>query len=152
MKVYLCDTGILLSPEDPEFKIYANVYDKKHGFYDEDMTCFPDIKKAITYAKEYVKNGVDNTYAVVSEQDNTSGETLADFIEKFDVDEFDYDIENVVFSARKTDGKIEENDALDILKKAAKLIDIFPAEAKDEGVEMRNQTLKSFETYTKTNT
>ena len=32
---YMLEVGVLLKKEDEEFEKYSQVYDKKHGYYDE---------------------------------------------------------------------------------------------------------------------
>ena len=36
MKVFLVEVGILLDETDKEFDAYSTVYDKKHGYFDEN--------------------------------------------------------------------------------------------------------------------
>lgn len=35
MKIYFLEVGVLLDEPDAEYTSYSNVYDKKHGFFDE---------------------------------------------------------------------------------------------------------------------
>lgn len=64
--LYKVEVGVLLPKTHKEFKDYSQVYDKKHAFYDENVVFFTNKEKAITYAKRYVRNGVVNTYGIVS--------------------------------------------------------------------------------------
>ena len=64
--LYKVEVGVLLPKTHKEFKNYSQVYDKKHAFYDENVVFFTNKEKAITYAKRYVRNGVVNTYGIVS--------------------------------------------------------------------------------------
>lgn len=64
--LYKVEVGVLLPKTHKEFKDYSQVYDKKHAFYDENVVFFTNKEKAIMYAKRYVRNGVVNTYGIVS--------------------------------------------------------------------------------------
>lgn len=105
MKAYLIDVGILLSKNDEEFESYAIVYDKKYGYYDEDQFYLPKKEEAMNYAKTYVKDGVDNTYAVIS---------LTELPDDFDFTNCElgseyYLLNDVVYSVAKINEKIMEN-------------------------------------------
>lgn len=105
MKAYLVDVGVLLSKDDREFEYYAVVYDKLHGYYDEGQCYMRTQEEALKYAKEYVQNGVENTYAVIS---NTVLPDDFDFDEGCVEDE-EYEAKDVVYSVAKIDGEIVEN-------------------------------------------
>ena len=64
--LYKVEVGVLLPKKHEEYEDYSQVYDKKHAFYDENTLFFTNKEKAITYAKKYVRNGVVNTYGIVS--------------------------------------------------------------------------------------
>lgn len=64
--LYKVEVGVLLPKTHKDYKDYSQVYDKKHAFYDENVVFFTNKEKAITYAKRYVRNGVVNTYGIVS--------------------------------------------------------------------------------------
>lgn len=105
MTAYLVDVGILLSKENKEFDFYASVYDKKHGYYDENQFYTRTKKEAIEYVKKYVDDGVETTYGVVSE-------TTLPYDYDFDNGEFGpetYHPVDVVYSIAKFDGEIKEN-------------------------------------------
>jgi hypothetical protein len=106
MRAYLLDEGVLLTKEDKDFNAYNTVYDKKYGYYDEGQCYIKSKEEAISEAKKYVEDGVENTYAVVS---NT---TLDDDVDLDDcpVDWYEeYILDNVVYSVAKINGKIIEN-------------------------------------------
>lgn len=105
MKAYLLDEGILLTKNDSEFESYNCVYDKKYGYYDEGQSYIKTLDEAIKEAKSYVENGVENTYAIVS---NT---TLDDDVDINDcpAECEEYIVDNVVFSIAKINGTIIEN-------------------------------------------
>lgn len=67
---YLLDVGVLLQPCDKEYGCYNTVYGKQFSFYDENQSMFKEneLEKAIDEAKQYVTNGICNTYAVITEQ------------------------------------------------------------------------------------
>lgn len=107
MKAYLLDEGILLTEKDAEFEHYNIVYDHKYGYYDEGQCYVATMEDAINQAMQYVKEGVEKTYAVVS---NT---TLDDDIDINDdelcVEDEEYIVDNIVYSVAKINGKIVEN-------------------------------------------
>ena len=104
--IYLVDIGVLLENKDhPEYQSYANVYDKKHGYYDEDQYYEPNLQDAIEMVTKYVKNGVENTYGVISK--TQIGDTLTDDeIREANVESETYEKTDVVFSMAKQNGKI----------------------------------------------
>lgn len=106
--VICCDVGVLLTKDDEEFESYSLVYDHKYGYYDEDQTAYKasDLDEAIKYAKEYVANGVDMTYAVITDQGQFN------YCEQFDAEDiegFTYHCEDVIYSVAKINGVIVEN-------------------------------------------
>ena len=105
MEAYLLDVGVLLSKKDEDFDFYSQAYNHQYGFYDEGQ-CYEKIKeKAIADAKEYVENGVENTYAIVS---NIWLPDDFDF-EEGCVEDESYKMEDVVYSVAKINGEIVEN-------------------------------------------
>lgn len=107
MRAFLLDVGILLTENDEEFESYNTVYDKKYGYYDEGQCYIATEDEAIKQAKQYVKDGVEHTYAVVS---NTTLDDCVDFDdENLCVDYEEYITDNIVYSIAKIDGKIVEN-------------------------------------------
>lgn len=109
MNVYSCDVGVLIPETDEEYEAYSQVYDKQHGFYDENQIGFLNRDEAIAYAKNYVENGVEGTYAVVCDQGDIYDETDTEEFDEGNIEGFTYDIDDVIFSCRKNDGKVEEN-------------------------------------------
>lgn len=105
MKAYLLDEGILLTKNDSEFESYNCVYDKKYGYYDEEQSYIKILNEAIKEAKNYVENGVENTYAIVS---NTTLDDDTD-INDCPAECEEYIVDNVVFSIAKINGTIIEN-------------------------------------------
>lgn len=115
MKAFLVEVGILLGKDNPEFDAYATAYDKEHGYYDEGQYYVESKEKALEDAKKYVNDGVENTYAVVS---NTELPDDFDFDFENDsnyVEDETYDVDSVIFSAMKQNGVIVES----FIKKSA---------------------------------
>ena len=88
MKAYLVDVGVLLTKEDEEFDCYSCVYDHKYGYYDESQYYVSTKEKATKEIKEYVENGVEGTYGIVSLT------ILDDDITKQDIDDGNVDVSN----------------------------------------------------------
>lgn len=69
MKVNLIvvEVGVRLGRQHPEYNEYRIGALNEGGFYDEDVSIYldEDLDKALSYAKNYVEQGVDNTYAIV---------------------------------------------------------------------------------------
>ena len=63
--VYKVEVGVLLDKDNEEYDLYL-YYDKKHSYYEENSVLFLDYNSAIEYAKDYVDNGVNGTYSVIS--------------------------------------------------------------------------------------
>ena len=66
-KVYQVEVGVLLNKDDEEFWSYNNAFDKQWGYYDENIWFTTSKQLAKKSALQYVKNGVQNTYAIISE-------------------------------------------------------------------------------------
>lgn len=96
--IYELEVGVHLKPEDKEFDCYeisgitpiTNL-----AYYDENRLDFINIKQAIAYAKEYVKNGNNNTYAFIysemcklDEKDIINIKNNAYLDKSFDIPEF----------------------------------------------------------------
>ena len=64
--LFRLEVGVLLKKNDPEYKDYNCVYTKRHGFFDENQSIYLDYAEAKKEADEYIKNGVNGTYAVIS--------------------------------------------------------------------------------------
>ena len=107
MTAYLVDVGVLLSDDDKEYDNYAIVYDKCHGYYDENQFYTKTKEEAIKYVKDYINRGVDeiNAYGVVSETN-----IIYDYdFENDDIGEESYHPADVVYSLAKINGEIKEN-------------------------------------------
>ena len=109
MKAYLVDVGILLSEGDMEFNSYNMVYDKSYGYFNEDLFYVIDKQEAIDYVKQYVVDGVNNTYGIINETELDDDITSED-IENGDVSVIGEacSIENVCFNLAKINDQVVE--------------------------------------------
>ena len=64
--IYQVEVGVLLDRNDEEFFSYNNAFDKQWGYYDENIWFTTSLKLAKSSALKYVKDGVPNTYAIIS--------------------------------------------------------------------------------------
>ncbi len=103
---YLVEVGVLLSKDSPEYNFYLS-YDKKNSFYDEGQYYERDFEKAKREALDYVENGVDNTYAVISETFMPLDIDVTD--DDVCVEGETYDASDVVYSLKKTEEGLVEN-------------------------------------------
>ena len=83
--LYFVEVGVLLNKDAEEFESYQiNGFHKEFGFYDENRCAFFDLKEAIKYGEEYVKDGVCGTYAILQEDeiniDDLSDRALLDIL------------------------------------------------------------------------
>ena len=64
--IYKIEVGVLWTKDEEheDYDCYNNVYDKQYGYYDENVVFELDYNKALDYAKYYVENGVNGTYAI----------------------------------------------------------------------------------------
>lgn len=69
VQVYMVEVGVLLTPDDEEYKRYRCLPHikqySKMSFYDENLLFFFDKEKAIEFAKDYIAKGVEGTYGYV---------------------------------------------------------------------------------------
>lgn len=63
--IYKVEVGVLLDKDNSEYDLYL-YYDKKHSYYEENSVLFLDYNRAVEYAKNYVDNGVNGTYSIIS--------------------------------------------------------------------------------------
>lgn len=105
--VYLVDLGVLENLEQTE-DMYV-VYDKKHGYYDECQYYEPVFENAKHASIEYVKQGCEGTYAVISESSHKIKSFGGENIYDSPVEDETYDTKSVIYSVAKIDGKIVEN-------------------------------------------
>lgn len=107
---YIIDAGVLVDI-DFDNGAYSNVYDKKHGYYDEDRYYISGLKNARETAFEYVRSGVNNSYAIVSESHLKQGDICSDSDDENETPAPDEpcDIKSVIYSVAKIDDKIVED-------------------------------------------
>lgn len=108
---FLVEVGVLIQDKNHEmFDHYATAYDHKYGYYDENQYYTTDKDKAIRDVKEYVANGVDGTYGIISEThlDDTCFEN-GKLCEDIDVENENYDVDSVVYSLTIIDKEVHEN-------------------------------------------
>lgn len=119
MKLYQVEVGVLLNESDEEYESYNVAYDEKDGYYNENLWFCKTYEEAKESALEYVENGVEKTYAIISninevdEQEYDINE-YGNIIDKetgydFDSEFVDYSLESVVKSYKKENGKIVED-------------------------------------------
>lgn len=107
---YCLDVGVLLSPEDKYFECYKAYDNDKYGFHDENQIAYLAKEKddTILYGKAYVENGVDGTYAVLTDQGECENGNDGDFDDGC-VEGFEYKHKNIIYSVAKINGRIVEN-------------------------------------------
>lgn len=100
MKVYLLETGVLLDKNSRDGSGYSAVYDKEYGYFDEWQVYMSDYNKAVKEASDYVRDGVDNTYAIISETE-LNGDYTDEELGEMPVEDEEYNPDSVLFSLRK---------------------------------------------------
>ncbi|MBQ8248121.1 MAG: hypothetical protein IJZ42_13415 [Lachnospiraceae bacterium] len=107
--------GVLLSKDDPEFEAYSVVNPKLPcGFYDEAQgyALRENLESEISRAREYVEQGVDKTYAVISFQGLYDTEVAKEFCDGRDDELPSYTCfqhaQDIAYSVCKIDGVIQE--------------------------------------------
>lgn len=83
--------------------MYAYAYDNQYGYYDEDQFYVESKEDAIKQAKEYVEDGTENTYAIVSDS------YVSDDNDLTILEDESYLPEDVIYSVAKINGNIVEN-------------------------------------------
>lgn len=65
--LYFVEVGVLLDHTDKEYEYYKinGFHDTIFGFYDENKLTFLTLKEAKEYADNYIKDGVNKTYAII---------------------------------------------------------------------------------------
>ena len=123
--IYKVEVGVLWTKDEEheDYDCYNSVYDKQYGYYDENVAFELDYNKALEYARNYVENGVNGTYAIISKIDYDSeyyhkndldcmfqmlenilgGSYIEEYIDLFGSEL--YDIKNVVYSVCKEKNK-----------------------------------------------
>lgn len=108
--VWLAEVGVLMTDKnDPSFKTYSKAYDGKYGYYDENQVYFPEEQAAMNYVRDYVANGVEKTYGVVSVTCIPESSIGNDNVSELPVEDESYDVKDVVFCLAKIDGNVRVN-------------------------------------------
>lgn len=106
--LYLVEVGVLIAKGEPNFEDYSTVYDRKYGYYDENQLYAAELSKAKEYVNDYVKDGVDNTYGVITKSNGFRSNLTDKEIAEMPVEGEEYaDVEYSV--CKRTGGQIEEN-------------------------------------------
>lgn len=92
------------------FECYKAYDNDKYGFHDENQIAYLAKEKddAILHGKAYVENGVDGTYAVLTDQGECENGNDGDFDDGC-VEGFEYKHKNIIYSVAKINGRIVEN-------------------------------------------
>lgn len=122
------EQGFLVGKDDENFIYYAiNNPELPYGFYDCDLSIFmiSDFEKNFRMLKEYVQNGADGTYAIISKQGMVDiNSVVYEEIKSGDIDisnvEYDYfrDISEIVWSAYKVCGEVKEYFLEDLIRES----------------------------------
>lgn len=123
--IYKIEVGVLWTKDEEheDYDCYNNVYDKQYSYYDENVAFELDYNKALDYAKYYVENGVNGTYAIISKIDYDNeyyklgiddtlymvqtilgGSYIEEYCGIFDRQEL-YEVNNVIYSLCKEKNK-----------------------------------------------
>ena len=107
----MLEVGVLLTENDAEYDSYNFVYGGEYGYFNENNIIYKaeDVNTAIGFARKYVSEGVNMTYAILTNQG----------IFDYEEEEFDdgnleligggtYNAESVEFVIAKIDDVIEE--------------------------------------------
>lgn len=100
-KVYYIECGVLLDKDNGDYDWYSNAFDKKHAFYDEYVDFTEDLEIAKKYCDNYIKNGVNGTYGIVSQVYVDYDINVDDCYDYLIGDSELYDMKNVIYNAWK---------------------------------------------------
>ena len=100
-KVYYIECGVLLDKDNGDYDCYSNVFDKKHAFYDEYVDFTEDLEIAKKYCNDYIKNGVNGTYGIISQVYVDDDINIDDCYDYLIGDSDLYDVKNVIYNAWK---------------------------------------------------
>ena len=100
-KVYYIECGVLLDKDNGDYDWYSNAFDKKHAFYDEYVDFTEDLEIAKKYCNDYIKNGVNGTYGIVSQVYVDYDINIDDCYDYLIGDSDLYDVKNVIYNAWK---------------------------------------------------
>lgn len=109
MAVYILDTGVLIPLDDSSAEPYSHVYDNRYGYYDECQQYCASLEDAIEAGCDYVTNGVNNTYAVISVSTETFEDMDISEIEESPVENEQFSLADVKCSFAKINDKVVED-------------------------------------------
>lgn len=93
--LYKVEVGVLLDKDNTDYECYNSVYDKKNAYYDENVVFELDYMRALEYAKYYVDNGVNGTYAIISKLKYNSKQLYGGCNDE-EIDIVSYDLNNIL--------------------------------------------------------
>ena len=109
-EAYQFEVGVLLDKDDPEYECYNEVWDYKNGYYNENWGFTKKYDEALEFIDNYVKNGNNNTYGIISFIKVTEEEFNSIYNGSSEIIDMDYDLGNVICSKYKNkDNEIIEN-------------------------------------------
>lgn len=100
-KIYYIECGVLLDKDNGDYDWYSNAFDKKHAFYDEYVDFTEDLEIAKKYCNDYIKNGVNGTYGIISQVYVDCDINIDDCYDYLIGDSDLYDVKNVIYNAWK---------------------------------------------------
>lgn len=108
--IYQFEVGVLLNKDNNEYEFYSNGWDKNNGYYDENFGFVKTYEEAINYVEKYIKDGVKNTYGIISKV-QVNEEDLRSIHNGYSESiNMDYDLEKIIYNSYKNDeGILIEN-------------------------------------------
>ena len=106
MTVYILDIGILIPLDDSGAESYSHMYDNKYGYYDECQQYCTSLEDVVEAGRNYVTNGVENTYVVISVSTNTFEGMNIPEIEESPVENEHFHLADVKYSFAKINNKV----------------------------------------------
>ena len=66
-QIWFVEVGVILPKTHEEFDCYhiSNFYENEYSFFDENLVMFFEQDEALEWGKNYIDNGVENTYCIV---------------------------------------------------------------------------------------
>ncbi len=112
--LYPVEVGVLLDKNNEEYEDYSEVFGGNHAFYNENTAVFLTSKEREEWARNYLQNGVERTYAVflkskrvyLSDADEHEVDQYH-WADKLDTDMFGFELEDVKNALQKKDGAIQ---------------------------------------------
>ena len=66
VNIFQLEVGVLLKEDNKDYNSYNEVFGGLHSYFNENNIYFLNETKAKEYGENYVKNGVDRTYYILS--------------------------------------------------------------------------------------